>query len=177
MAFGRARRARVDEHRAADPAAVRAGALALLGRREYASGELASALIRKGYAAEMVTEVVAELAGEHLLDDARYAESLVRQLAGRGQGPARIRQELREAGLPEEQVTTVIEAGPDWGELAGEVRRRKFGAGRPVDWPERARQMRFLQYRGFSKDHIASALGGSGAEDPGDAGDSPDDDP
>jgi SOS response regulatory protein OraA/RecX len=36
----------------------------------------------------------------------------------------------------------------------------------PKDWPGKARQMRFLQYRGFSKDHIASALGGSGADDP-----------
>jgi SOS response regulatory protein OraA/RecX len=26
--------------------------------------------------------------------------------------------------------------------------------------------MRFLQYRGFSKDHIAGALGSTGADDP-----------
>jgi SOS response regulatory protein OraA/RecX len=36
--------------------------------------------------------------------------------------------------------------------------------------------MRFLQYRGFSKDHIASALGGSGADDPDIAENSIDDD-
>jgi SOS response regulatory protein OraA/RecX len=41
----------------------------------------------------------------------------------------------------------------------------KFGAFLPKDWPGRARQMRFLQYQGFSTDHIASALGGSGADD------------
>jgi regulatory protein len=168
MAFGRGARRQVDEHRAADPGAVRAGALALLARREYASGELASVLTRKGYAREVVAEVVSELAGERLVDDTRYAESLVRLLAGRGQGPARIRQELREAGLTDDQVVAALEGGPDWGQLAGEVRQRKFGAERPADWPERARQMRFLQYRGFSKDHIVSALGSSG--------DTPDDD-
>lgn len=169
MAFMRRRSTRqVDEHRAADPAAARAGALALLARREYASGELAEALTRKGYDAATVAGVVAEMAGERLLDDTRYAESLVRMLAGRGQGPSRIRQELQQADLTSDQVAAALESGPDWHELAREVRRRKFGAERPADWPERARQMRFLQYRGFSKDHIVSALGSSG--------DTPDDD-
>lgn len=170
-------RARVDGHRAADPAAVRAGALTLLARREYASGELRQTLIRKGYDPGLVTEVVAELAGERLVDDVRYADSLVRMLAGRGQGPARIRQELQEAGLSADLAAAALDAGPDWRVLAAEVRRRKFGAEAPADWPERARQMRFLQYRGFSKDHIVSALGSSGADDPGVAEGLPDDDP
>ncbi len=141
----------------------------MLARREYASTELATALTRKGYAADVVAEVLVELIGERLVDDVRYAGSLVRMLVGRGQGPARIRQELREAGLQEEQILTALHDGPDWPALAGEVRRRKFGAAVAIDWPERARQMRFLQYRGFSKDHIDSALG--------DSGDVPNDDP
>jgi regulatory protein len=159
MAFGRGFRRKVDDHRAADPQAVRAGGLAMLARREYASAELTAALIRKGYARQIVEEAVAELAGEGLIDDARYAGSLVRMLAARGQGPTRIRQELREAGIKDDQILEVLAAGPDWSELAREVRQRKFGAESPPDWPERARQMRFLQYRGFSKDHIASCLG------------------
>ncbi len=162
MAFGRGMKRRVDEHRAADPGAVRMAGLAMLGRREYASGELVTALGRKGYDIPIAKEVVAQLAGERLVDDTRYAGSLVRMLAGRGQGPTRVRQELREAGLPEEQIVAALEEGPDWAALATEVRQRKFGAAVPSDWPERARQMRFLQYRGFSKDHVASALGSSG---------------
>jgi regulatory protein len=160
------RRARVDQHRATDPAAVRAAALALLVRREYASGELKAALVRKGYAADAVTEVIAELAGERLLDDDRYAESLVRQLARRGQGPARIRQQLLEAGISAERAARAVDEGPDWHALAREVRAGKFGAEVPRDWPSRARQMRFLQYRGFSNDHIGSCLGdGPGVPD------------
>ena len=139
MAFGRGMRRRV-EHRAADPGAVRAAALAMLGRREYASTELVTALSRKGYAIPIAKEVVAQLAEERLVDDTRYAGSLVRMLAGRGQGPVRVRQELRAAGLPDEQVVAALEAGPDWMQLAAEVRQRKFGAGAPADWPERARQ-------------------------------------
>jgi regulatory protein len=101
-----------------------------------------------------------------MLDDARYGESLVRMLTGRGQGPYRVRQALLEAGLAEDAVATALATAPDWLLLAADVRQRKFGADQPQDWPERARQMRFLQYRGFSKDHIASALGGSGADSP-----------
>jgi regulatory protein len=159
MAFGR-RKARVDELRAVDPEAARAGALALLGRREYASGELAAALTRKGYAREAVTEVVAALLDERLLDDTRYAEALVRQLVTRGQGPSRIRQELQQAGIAAALIESAIASGPDWCALAREVRARKFGAVPPTVWSERARQMRFLQYRGFSNDHIGSCLGG-----------------
>jgi regulatory protein len=168
MAFGRGKR-QVDEHRAAEPDAVRTAALALLGRREYASGELTAALTRKGYAATVAAEVVAQMGEERLVDDTRYAGSLVRMLSNRGQGPGRIRQELREAGLPDEQISAALESGPDWSVLAAEVRQRKFGNAAPVDWPERARQMRFLQYRGFSKDHIGSALGSSGSVDDDDS--------
>jgi regulatory protein len=122
-----------------------------------------------------VAEVVAEMVGERLVDDERYAEGLVRVLGARGKGPRHVRQELSGAGLAPTQVESAMAEGPDWHALAAEARQRKFGAALPKSWPERARQMRFLQYRGFSKDHIASALGGSGADDPGIAELSPDD--
>jgi regulatory protein len=159
MAFGRG--ARRVEHRAAGADTVRAAALALLTRREYASTELVSALTRKGYPATVAKEVVAALAAEYLVDDARYAASLVRMLVGRGQGPLRISRQLREAGLGDDQITAALAEGPDWQGLAAEVRRRKFGADVPQEWPARARQMRFLQYRGFSGDHVTHALGQS----------------
>lgn len=170
----RGRRPRVDEHRAGDPAAIRAGALALLARREYASGELTKVLVRKGYEPQTVCEVVVELAADRLLDDTRYAASLVRMLSGRGQGPVRIRQSLVEAGLAAEQIDAALEEGPDWNGVAREVRARKFGSDIPGSWPERARQMRALQYRGFSRDQIAAALDGTAPDgDPVDVHDAP----
>jgi regulatory protein len=159
MAFGRGARRVVDEHRAGSADAVRNAALALLTRREYASSELSAALVRKGYSAPVVKEVVGAMAGERLVDDARYAASLVRMLAGRGLGPLRIGRQLREAGIADEHISAVLADGPDWHALAAQVRQRKFGAAVPGDWPVRARQMRFLQYRGFSQDHVTGALG------------------
>jgi regulatory protein len=145
-----------------------------VARREYSTREAAAALVRKGYDAAVVAATIVELQEERLLDDVRYAESLVRMLTGRGQGPQRVRHALNEAGLTPEAVATALDTAPDWMLLAADVRRRKFGARVPKDWPGRARQMRFLQYRGFSKDHIASALGSSGA-DPENAESSTDD--
>lgn len=173
MSFRRS--ARVDEHRAADPRAARAAALALVARREHSTAEATSALLRKGYEAAAVATTIAELQQERLLDDVRYAESLVRMLIGRGQGPQRVRHALLEAGITADAATAALDTAPDWSLLAADVRRRKFGSRIPTDWPAKARQMRFLQYRGFSKDHIASALGGSGVDDPEFAQDSTDD--
>ena len=136
-----------------------------MARREHSTGEATAALLRKGFDAAVVAATVADLAAERLLDDGRFAEALVRMLTGRGQGPQRVRHALSEAGIGPEVAAAALDTAPDWGELAADVRRRKFGARIPGDWPGKARQMRFLQYRGFSKDHIASALG-SGANNP-----------
>ena len=82
------RPARVDEHRAADPNAVRAAALRLVARREYSTAEATAALVRKGYDAAIVAATVAELQEERLLDDARYAESPGAHAHRAGAGPA-----------------------------------------------------------------------------------------
>ncbi|MEM8685156.1 MAG: RecX family transcriptional regulator [Pseudomonadota bacterium] len=47
----------------------------------------------------------------------------------------------------------------DWYALAVDVRMKKFGPGPASDFKDKARQMRFLQYRGFETDHIATACG------------------
>jgi regulatory protein len=134
-------------------------AIAYLARRDYASGELAQKLESDGYGREAVAALVAELLSTRVLNDERYAEHFVAAHAGRGQGPFRIRQELRVRGVPPETVQAALDAGPDWHALARRVRQSKFGAEPPVDPGEKARQARFLQYRGFSTDHIRSALG------------------
>jgi regulatory protein len=138
---------------------VRVAAVALLARRDFASGELAEKLRADGYDRDAIADVVAELIEERVLNDPRYAEHYVAYHAQRGQGPSRIRQELRGLGVPDETVQAALEAGPDWHSLARDVRQRKFGTEVPEDWAEKSRQARFLQYRGFSTDHIRSALG------------------
>jgi regulatory protein len=154
-----ARSKSADADRASDPEAIRAAAIALLARRDFASGELRDKLSSQGYDHTLVAETVAELVAERLLDDARYGENYVAYHADRGQGPVRIGADLKALGLPAEAIEAAIASGPDWRALAREVRVRKFGQAPPGDWAEKGRQARFLQYRGFSSDHIRSAIG------------------
>ena len=152
MAVSRPRRAR-------NPASARDAAIALLSRRDYATGELRGRLERKGFDRTVVDSTLEELADERALDDGRYAANYVSYHASRGQGPMRIAADLQAVGLSEALIDAALAAGPDWKGIAREVRVRKFGSEVPVEWAEKARQARFLQYRGFSSDHIRSALG------------------
>jgi regulatory protein len=74
--------------------------------------------------------------------------------------------DLREKGVDGEAIDQAFEnAETDWVAAAREARRRKFGAALPADIRERARQARFLRYRGFSPDQIRAALGAIDDED------------
>lgn len=131
----------------------------MLGRRDYASGELRSRLQQKGFDAGVIESTIRDLVEERALNDARYAGNFVSYQAARGQGPLRIAAQLKALELPGELIDSALAAGPDWQALTREARVRRFGAGPPSDWTEKARQARFLQYRGFSSDHIHAALG------------------
>jgi len=147
------------EARARDPDATRAAAIAQLARRDFASAELRLKLESQGYDKDVVAALIGELTLERALDDARYAEHYVAYHAERGHGPLRIAADLRSLGIPDPLIDSALGTGPDWRKLANEVRIRKFGAEAPEEWAEKTRQARFLQYRGFSSDHIRAATG------------------
>jgi regulatory protein len=131
----------------------------MLARRDRASGELGAKLRDLGYDAGVAQAVVERLIAEKLVDDHRYVDNFLRYHASRGQGPLRIRQELRQAGLAGPLVEDAIAAHPDWIRGARNARIKKFGVSLPAAPAERARQMRFLGYRGFTSAEIRAALG------------------
>ncbi len=132
-------------------------AIALLARREHSRRELERKLRGKGFAADAVEQCLQRLQGERLQSDVRFAEAYLNSRAGKGYGPARIRAELAERGVEGEVIEQQLdEAGIDWCDLAAEVRRKKFGGRAPHDYLERARQARFLQYRGFAGEQLRS---------------------
>jgi regulatory protein len=155
--LGRARRLTPEE--TSNPERARAAAVALLARRDFASGELRQKLERQGFDKDVVAEAVAELVEGGLLNDARFAENYVSYHADRGEGPLRIEADLKAIDLPGDLIRAALEAGPDWKARAREVRIRRFGLEEPKTWREIAKQGRFLQYRGFSSDHIRAAIG------------------
>lgn len=138
---------------------VRKAAYTLLARREYGRQEMVNKLLGKGFEPALVDSVVAQLVAERLLSDERFVDAYVRSRGNRGYGPRRIEAELRERGISDELSDERIAAGPseeesDWVARAAEVRRRKFGEELPKDFQERAKQMRYLEYRGFTHEQI-----------------------
>ena len=152
-------KAKVDPDRASDPSSARAAAITQLARRDFASGELAQKLTEQGFDRAVVAETIQELVEERVLNDERYAANFVAYHAARGHGSVRIARDLRDLDLPDEMIREALASGLDWPALARDVRVRKFGLPPPESWAEKVRQARFLQYRGFSSDHIRSAIG------------------
>jgi regulatory protein len=148
-----------DVERRTDVEAALTAATALLARRDFPSAELREKLCAKAFDEETAAAVVASLRLRGALNDERYAQNYVAYHGGRGQGPIRIGAELRRRGLTAEVVDAALAGGPDWCALAVKVCRAKFGSPPPSSWAQRARQARFLQYRGFSSDHIRAATG------------------
>ena len=142
-----------------DPESARHSALLWLSRRDHSSAELFGKLTAKGHSVDAARAAIATLEAERLLDDARFLDNFVRSHAARGHGPMRIRQELSGLGFPAATIDGALAEGPDFVAVCRQVRLRKFGAEAPASWAERAKQARFLQYRGFSSDHIRLATG------------------
>ena len=141
------------------PKEIRKKAMDFLALRDYGRAELVLKLANKGYKRSIVEDEVERLTEEGLQSDTRFAEAFVQSRFNQGKGPVRIRSELTQKGIPDGIMDAAIEeASVDWYELAGDVREKKFGAMQPVDFKEKARQMRFLQYRGFEQDQIRASF-------------------
>ncbi len=132
----------------------------LLARREHSVLELRRKLAKRGMSGELADQALQGLVVDGLLHEGRFAECFVSSRISKGQGPVRIRGDLSERGLSGELIEQTLESTDcDWFELARQVRARRFGSQAPGDYPERARQSRFLQYRGFSSEQIRFAVG------------------
>jgi regulatory protein len=134
---------------------VRSSAIALLARREHTRKELVKKLAVKFPDADCLLDVVSDLQGDGLQSDERFAEQYVRMRANKGLGPVRIEQEMIEKGVSSDLRMRFIH-GPDydWSERACEVWKKKFSGRRPVDIKEKAKQQRFLLYRGYLREHF-----------------------
>lgn len=143
-----------------DPAEIRRAAMYWLARRDHSRQEIHRKLQKK-FGAELDTGPYLDWLEEHnFLNDARYIEVFLRSAIERGHGLLRIRQDLQQRGLDRQRVEEALQAlEVDWFALAAQLRQRRFGAlPQRADQKEKARQLRFLQYRGFSADQCFHAL-------------------
>jgi regulatory protein len=158
---------------------LRARALQYLARREYSRAELRKKLLPHVQADDdfeqafdssgsvnldaLLDELLDDLAARGWLSDERAATQLVHAKRSRF-GTQRITHELRQKGIAEELISAAL---PELkgSELAAarEVWQKKFDTA-PQDEKEKAKQVRFLQSRGFSMDAIFKVLRTSDSE-------------
>ena len=138
---------------------ARKKAMDLLARREHGLAELERKLIAVGFGADVAADALQQLAEEGLQSDRRFVESFVQSRINQGKGPLRIHADLGQRGVAPSLIDDVLgAAGEDWVALARNARQRKFGRSGPADFKDKARQMRFLQYRGFEPDQVQAAV-------------------
>ncbi|MFW7524540.1 recombination regulator RecX [Vibrio ostreicida] len=140
-------------------------AMHLLSRRDHGEYELYQKLSLKGYEEEEIQIAVRYCLEHQYLDDHRFARSQVRQHVYKGHGERRIRQELRQKKVEPVVIELALEEeAQDWFELARKAAEKKFKGIVAKDSKEQAKQVRFLQYRGFSFEQINYALKPHGEE-------------
>jgi regulatory protein len=130
-------------------AELRARALRLLARREHTRLELHRKLAPHAADPVELEAVLDDIAQHGWLCDERFVEQFVHARRGRF-GPAYIRRALLERGVAEKLVAAALgQLKADELEAARAIWARKFKAA-PSSAAERARQVRFLQARGFA---------------------------
>ena len=133
------------------PADIRRSAMDLLARREHSYAELQRKLRQRGASGDMAEVELDRLVEDGLLSDERFCEAYIYARSQRGYGPARLREELRQRGVSESLVErSLAEADQDWQALADQVFAKRFPEGVAREPAEHGKQLRFMQYRGFS---------------------------
>jgi regulatory protein len=133
--------------------------LGLLAQREYSKLELARRLLQYTEDPDEIPPLIEDFVERGWLSEKRVVEQVVATRRKRF-GSQKITQELRDKGLSDEAIAgarATLKEGDL--EAAREVWRRKFPEP-PLNANDKARQMRFLQGRGFSLDIIRKVIAG-----------------
>lgn len=127
----------------------------MLSRREHSAFEIRDKLAKRDFADDEISKAIEELIAGGWLSDERYTEAYIRMRQIKGFGPIRIAIELHERGVKESIVETYLHAGDEiWSQTVGEQYRKKYKNKAIEDYNDKAKRIRFLQYRGFPLDLI-----------------------
>ena len=139
------------------PGTLKARAVSYLARREYSRAELRDKLLAGGATRDEAEAVLDEITRLGYLSDARFATAVVRQKSGTMSTRA-ISASLKAKGVAADVASEAIAGSAlDDRDAMVALWLRKFGAP-PVNDREKARQVRFLQSRGFSLSAIFKLL-------------------
>ncbi|POP46449.1 recombination regulator RecX [Superficieibacter electus] len=140
-------------------------AVRILAMRDHSEQELrrklsAPIVTKQGLEAsdatpEDVDRVIAWCIENHYLDDSRFVQQFIASRSRKGYGPARIRQELNQKGIPREVGERAMrECDIEWAALAKDQAVRKYGEPLPTEFVQKVKIQRFLLYRGYLMEDI-----------------------
>lgn len=142
------------------PLSLKARAIGYLSRREHSRVELARKLAPHAESPEEVDALLDALERENWLSNTRFVDSLVHRRASR-YGTARVLQEAKTHKLGSEELGELQERlRATEVERAREVWRKRFGEA-PDSAEARAKQIRFMMARGFSRATIGKVIRGA----------------
>ena len=130
-----------------------AAALKMLMRREHSKLELIQKLNLKDFDDAVINDSISLLAEQKYQSDERFSEAFILMRFNQGKGPIKISMELKSRGISKFDLTLF-----NWFELAKDVKYKKFGDSKFLDYKEKSKQKRFLQSRGFGFDEINQAF-------------------
>lgn len=134
-------------------------AIAFLARREHVNKELKLKLLKREYSSNEIDEVLLFLTKENYQSDVKAAECIFRNRVNKGYGWRYIENEMSSKGVSDEVIRGVYqEFNYDWYSQAKEAYQKKYANTQILDNKDRAKRIRFLQYRGFSFDEIQTVL-------------------
>ncbi len=130
-------------------------AVRLLSRREHSAFEIRDKLFKRDFDEAEIEQAIIELQQGGWLSDERFTEAYIRMRQQKGFGPVRIAIELNERGVSENIVDAcLLISDESWRQTLQQQYLKKY-KNRPItDYNDKAKRIRFLQYRGFSLDVI-----------------------
>jgi regulatory protein len=138
---------------------IRQSALNLLARREHSAAELTRKLQAKGYESIDIQSLIIALEQEGLLNHQRFIENYIHYRRNKGYGPLHIQAQLIERGIHQELIEQELNIADNaWFTEAFRAWQKRFKNKAPTDYKSRAQQMRFLQYKGFTREQIESVF-------------------
>ena len=134
--------------------------LDLLSRRDHSSLELKRKLLDRGFSIELVDRTIKLLLNKKYLDDHRFAREFFHFKYSAGQGPIKIKSELRRKGIDKDLIDSLFnDLEYDWSRLAEKVLNKKFKNSAIDNINEYAKRLRYLESRGFEREQVISVIG------------------
>ena len=128
-------------------------------RREHSIRELRNKLLLRNFASDDIENALDRLQDLGYLSEQRFCEQYVEMRKNRGFGPVKIINELKERGISSVMIEEFVNGyDAQWFEQARKVKEKKFGKTPTTLLKEKAKQYRYLQYRGYTHEQINGLL-------------------